>query len=46
MPGLNAAHAKKLQMSEKLTSSEIRLFLENHALEFHEIWQKNTLGNK
>ena len=28
---------------------EIRLFLENHSLdslEFHEIWHKNTLGNK
>ena len=23
-----------------------RAFLENHLLEFHEIWQENTLGNK
>ena len=26
--------------------SKIRLFLENHSLEFNEIWHKNTLGNK
>ena len=25
---------------------EIYLFLEDHALEFHEIWNENTLGNK
>jgi len=25
---------------------EIRLFLENHSLEFHEIWHENTLENK
>ena len=26
--------------------SEIRLFLENRSLEFHENWHKNTLGDK
>ena len=26
--------------------SEIRLFLENHSLEFHEIWCENTLGSE
>ena len=25
---------------------EIRLFLENHSLESHEIWYENTLDNK
>ena len=30
----------------KIALSEIRLFLENHSLEFHEIWHVNTLGNK
>ena len=25
---------------------EIRLFLENHSLEFYEIWHENTLENK
>ena len=29
---------------EKLAFSEIRLFLESHSLEFHEIWHENTLG--
>ena len=28
-----------------LAFSEIRLFLKNHSLEFHEIWHENTLGN-
>ena len=26
--------------------SEIRLFLENHSLQFHKIWQENTLRKK
>ena len=30
----------------KIDFSEIRLFLENQSLEFHEIWHENTLGNK
>ena len=30
----------------KIALSEIRLFLENHSLEFHETWHENTLGNK
>ena len=30
----------------KIALSEIRLFLGNHSLKFHEIWQENTLGNK
>jgi len=30
----------------KIALSEIRLFLENHSLEFHIIWHENTLGNK
>ena len=30
----------------KFAFSEIRLFLENHSLEFYEIWHENTLGNK
>ena len=30
----------------KIDFSEIRLFLENHSLEFHEVWHENTLGNK
>ena len=25
--------------------SEIRLFLENHSLDFHKIWQGNILGD-
>ena len=25
---------------------EIHLFFKSHSLEFHEIWHKNTLGNK
>ena len=25
--------------------SELRLFVENHSLELHEIWRENTLGN-
>jgi len=30
----------------KIALSEIRLLLENHSLEFHEIWHENTYGNK
>ena len=30
----------------KTALSEICLLLENHSLEFHEIWHKNTLENK
>jgi len=30
----------------KIALSEMRLFLENHSLEFHEIWHENTRGNK
>jgi len=30
----------------KIALLEIRLFLENYSLEFHEIWHENTLGNK
>ena len=30
----------------KIALSEIRLFLENRSLEFHEILHENTLGNK
>ena len=31
-------------IERKINFSEIRLFLENHPLEFHEIWHENTLG--
>jgi len=36
----------KIAIESKFALSEIRLFLENHSLEFHEIWHENTLGNK
>ena len=29
-----------------ITVSEFRLFLENHSLEFHEIWHENTLAKQ
>jgi len=38
--------SKKIAMEWKFALSEIRLFLENHSLEFHENWHENTLGNK
>ena len=30
----------------KIAFLETHLFLENHSLEFYEIWYGNTLGNK
>ena len=36
----------KRVIERKIDFSEMRLFLENHSLAFHEIWHKNTLGNK
>ena len=48
---LNAAHAqlnKKLRMDDFLTIStflERRVFLKNHSIEFHKIWQGNTSGS-
>jgi len=36
----------KIAIEWKIALSEIRLFLQNHSLEFHEIWHENTLGNK
>jgi len=44
----NAVHAcrvKKLRLNAEL-EIEIHPFLENHSLEFHKNWNKNTLGNK
>ena len=38
--------SKKIAIEWKIDFSEKRLFLENHSLEFHEIWHENTLGNK
>ena len=38
--------SQKIAIEWKIALSEIRLFLENHVLEFHEIWHKNTSGNK
>ena len=38
--------SQKIAIEWKIALSEIRLFLENHSLEFHEIWHENTLGNK
>ena len=38
--------SKKIATEWKIDFSEIRLFLENHSLEFHEIWHENTLQNK
>ena len=37
---------EKIAIEWKIDFSEIRLFLENRSLEFHEIWHKNTLGDK
>ena len=37
--------SKKIAIEWKIDFSEIRLFLENHSLEFPEIWHENTLGN-
>ena len=39
-------HSKSKNNEWKFALSEIRLFLEKHPLEFHEIWHENTLGNK
>ena len=36
----------KIAIECVIAFSEILLFLENHWLEFNEIWHKNTLGNK
>jgi len=38
--------SQKIAIEWKIALSEIRLFLENHSLEFHEIWHESTLGNK
>ena len=41
---LNAVHAlasQKIAIEWKNALSEIPLFLENHSLEFHEIWHEN-----
>ena len=38
--------SKKIAIECGIAFLEIRLFLENHLLEFNEIWHKNTLGNK
>jgi len=37
---------QKIAIDWKIALSELRLFLENHSLELHEIWHENTLGNK
>ena len=37
---------KKIAIECGIAFSEIRLFLENHSLEFNEIWHENTSGNK
>ena len=37
---------KNCRIEWKIALSEIRLFVENHLLEFHEIWHEDTLGNK
>ena len=34
--------SRKIALEWKITLSEIRKFLENHSLEFHKIWHKNT----
>jgi len=39
-------HSNKIAIEWKIGLLEIRLFLENHSLEFHEIWLENTLRNK
>ena len=36
----------KIAIECRIAFSEIRLFLENQSLEFNEIWQETTLGNK
>ena len=36
----------KIAIKCGIAFSEIRLFLENHSLEFNEIWHENTLRNK
>ena len=38
--------AKKIAIECGIAFLEIRLFLENHLLQFHEIWHENTLENK
>jgi len=38
--------SQKIAIEWKIAFSEIRLFLENHSLEFNEIWHENTLGYK
>jgi len=38
--------SQKIAIECGIAFSEIRLFLENPTLEFHEIWHENTLGNK
>ena len=45
---LIVAHAMqaKIAMNAGIALSEIRLFLENHSLEFHDVWHDNTIGNK
>jgi len=40
------AVTQKIAIEKKIAFSEIRPFLENQSLEFHEIWHKNTLGDK
>ena len=46
MQRMLCSKAKKLRLSEKLTSRRYAgLFLENHSLEFHEIWHENTVSN-
>ena len=37
---------KEKKETKKIAFSEIRLFLENHLLEFCEIWLEDTLGKK
>jgi len=37
---------QRMRSKSKFALEEIRLFLENHPLEFHEIWHENTSGNK
>lgn len=34
----------KIAIECEIAFLEIRLFLENHSLEFNEIWHENTLG--
>ena len=40
------AVSNKIVIECRIAFLEMRLFLKNHSLEFHEIWHENSLGNK